>query len=243
MFTDNWSLGAGIGYSHSQLDWKEQAGKACASSGYLGPCLKYNSENFYFDFLVLGMGSFYDVHRKIKFPGISREADSTPMIWNISETVLAGFILERYCKNLFFQPEILLDQLNIFQEEFKESKASSINLSVKRKYTSFLRSLFNMKITKKWFYCDMCLVPSLNVGWLRTTPLSGRHYTASFREGTFCKPDFSVTSFHKITDQILVGAQFCISSQNGFSFSLGYDGKFGNGLKINQVNMALDWKF
>ncbi|KAG6559777.1 Autotransporter beta-domain [Candidatus Rhabdochlamydia oedothoracis] len=242
LFTDNWSLGAGIGYSQSQLDWKQQAGKACASSGYLGPCLKYNSENFYFDFLVLGTGSFYDVHRKIKFPGISRNADSTPTIWNISESILAGFRLERYC-NFFLQPEILLDQLNIFQEAFKENKANSINLSVKRKYASFLRFLINMKLAKKWLYCNMCLVPSVNVGWLRTTPLSGRHYTASFREGTFCKSDFSVTSFHQITDQILLGAQFSVSSQNGFSISLGYDGKFGNGSKINQVNMALDWKF
>ncbi|MGB8088749.1 MAG: autotransporter-associated beta strand repeat-containing protein, partial [Candidatus Rhabdochlamydia sp.] len=242
VFRDNWSLGAGAGFSHSQLDWKEEAGKASASSGYLGPCLKYNSENFYFDFLILGTGSFYDVHRKIEFPGVSLEADSSPAVWNISETILAGVRLERFC-NFFLQPEILLDQLNIFQEGFKEDKARAVNLSVKRKYASFLRSLANIKFAKEWFYCDLCLMPSVNVGWLRTTPLSGSHYTANFREGKFCSSNFSVTSFHQITDQVLVGAQFCVSSQNGFSFSLGYDGKFGSGSKVSQVNMTLDWKF
>ena len=69
--------------------------------------------------------------------------------------------------------------------------------------------------------------------------LTGRHYTASFRRGTFCEPNFSVTSFSEAVDQVLVSGQFLISSQGSFSMSLGYDGRFGDGSQVNEVNLAL----
>jgi len=81
------------------------------------------------------------------------------------------------------------------------------------------------------------------MGWLRTTSLTGRHYTARFRKGTFCAPNFSVTSFSEVVDQVLVSGQLLISSQGGFSISLGYDGRFGGGSKVNEINLALDWSF
>ncbi|QZA58610.1 autotransporter outer membrane beta-barrel domain-containing protein [Candidatus Rhabdochlamydia porcellionis] len=242
LFSNDWKLGFGLGYSYSHLHWKNQAGKARADSGYLGPYIGYYCGSFYFDFLVLGAGNFYDVDRKIAFPGISRVASSHPTTWDLSEVMLLGFRLEPLY-NFFVQPEFLLDQLNVFQESFQESGANSIDLAVKRKYTSFLRSLINLKFTKEWLMCNMCLAPSVNVGWLRTTPLTGRHYTAKFRKGTFCEPNFSVTSFSEVVDQILVSGQFLLSSQGGFSMSLGYDGRFGYGSKINEVNLALDWSF
>jgi outer membrane autotransporter protein len=241
-FSNDWSLGLGLGYSYSHLHWKNQAGKARADSGYLGSYLKYDYQNFYFDFLVLGTGNFYDVDRKIVFPGLDRKAKSHPTTWNLSEILLAGFRLGPF-SNLFIQPELLLDQLNIFQENFKENGANSIDLSVKRKYSSFLRSLVNLKFVKEWTCCNMCITPRVNAGWLRTTPLTGGHYTASFRADTFCEPNFSVTSFNQIIDQVLVGAQLLISSQRGFTISLGYEGKFGEKAKVHELNMAADWRF
>ena len=242
VLNNDWKLGFGLGYSCSHLRWKDQAGKAKSDSGYLGPRIGYDCERFYFDLLVLAAGSFYDVDRKIVFPGIDRTASSHPITWDLSEIALIGFRLQPFC-GFFIQPEILLDQLNVFQESFHEKGADSINLAVKRKYTAFLRSLANLKFVKKWTFCSMCLAPSVNVGWLRTTPLTGRHYTAKFRNGTFCEPNFSVTSFDEVMDQVLVSGQFLISSQGCFSMSLGYDGRFGNGSQVNEVNIALDWKF
>ena len=242
LFSNDWTLGFGLGYSSSHLRWKNQAGKARADSGYLGPYIGYHSGNFYFDFLILGAGNFYDVDRKIVFPRISRIASSHPTTWDLSEVVLAGFKLEPFY-SFFVQPELLLDQLNIFQESFQESGAGSIDLAVKRKYVSFLRSLINLKVAKEWVYYNLCLAPSVNIGWLRTTPLTGRHYTACFRRETLCSPNFSVTSFNEVIDQVLVGAQLLLSSQGGFSLSLGYDGKFGNGSKVHEINMAMSWRF
>ncbi|MEK7339524.1 MAG: autotransporter domain-containing protein, partial [Verrucomicrobiota bacterium] len=242
LFSNDWTLGFGLCYSYSHLHWKNQAGKARADSGYLGPYIGYDCGSFYFDFLILGTGNFYDVDRKVVFPGISRVASSHPTTWDLSEIVLAGFKLEPFY-HFFVQPEFLIDQLNIFQESFHESGSGSIDLSVKRKYASFLRSLINLKFVKEWVFCNMCLAPSVNVGWLRTTPLTGRHYTASFREETFCSPNFSVTSFNQVIDQALVGVQILLSSQGGFSMSLGYEGRFGNGSKVNEIDIALDWRF
>ena len=182
------------------------------------------------------------VHIKIVFPGIDRKAHSHPTTWDLSEVMLAGFKLEPFC-NFFVQPELLLDQLNIFQESFHESGAGSIDLAVKRKYASFLRSLINLKFAKEWVFCNMCFAPSVNIGWLRTTPLTGRHYTASFRKDTFCEPNFSVTSFSEVVDQVLVSGQLLFSTQGGFSMSLGYEGRFGEGSKVNEVDVALDWRF
>ena len=239
---NDWTLGFGLGYSSSHLHWKNQAGKARADSGYLGPYMRYDCGSFYFDLLVLGAGNFYDVDRKIVFPGISRIASSHPTTWDLSESILAGFKLEPFYR-FFVQPEFLVDQLNIFQESFQESGANSINLSVKRKYAAFIRSLINLKFAKEWMCCNICLAPSVSVGWLRTTPLTGRHYTAYFRGETLCSPNFSVTSFREVIDQVLVSGQFLLSSQGGFSISLGYEGRFGNGSKVNGIDVALDWKF
>lgn len=242
IFDNNWSLGFGLGYSYSQLHWKRQIGKAHANSGYLGPYIKYDCDNFYFDFLLLGAGNFYDVDRKIIFPGFSRTAHSNPTNWNFSEVALAGFKLEP-CYKFFVQPEFIIDQCNVFQEGFKEIGAGSVNLSVKNKYASFLRSLLNLKFIKEWVCSSTCIVPSINVGWLRTTPLSGRHYNANFRDRAVYASNFSITSFSEVVDQLFAGAQLLISCQDRLTFSVGYDGKFGGGSKVSEVNMALHSRF
>jgi len=156
LFSNDWTLGFGLGYSYSLLHWKHQAGKARADSVYLGPYLGYHYGSFYFDFLVLGAGNFYDVDRKIVFPGISRVASSRPTTWDLSEMVLVGFKLEPFY-HFFVQPELLINQLNIFQENFQESGAGSIDLDVKRKHVSFLRSLINLKFVKEWTFCIICV--------------------------------------------------------------------------------------
>jgi hypothetical protein len=52
-----------------------------------------------------------------------------------------------------------------------------------------------------------------------------------------------VTSFSEVVDQVLISGQLLFSSQGGVSVSLGYDGSFGNGSKVNEVDVALDWRF
>ncbi|WP_220716069.1 autotransporter outer membrane beta-barrel domain-containing protein [Candidatus Rhabdochlamydia porcellionis] len=81
LVVDDLSIGVGIGYTHTHLSWNWGRGRANANSAYLGPYLKYNYKDFYLDFLVLGVGNFYDVSRKIQFPGYSRKADSHPTTW------------------------------------------------------------------------------------------------------------------------------------------------------------------
>ncbi|QYF47984.1 Autotransporter beta-domain [Candidatus Rhabdochlamydia oedothoracis] len=244
LFLDEWSLGIGFGYSHAQLDWKHQVGHAHADSIYLGPYVKYDCENFYFDFLLLGVGNFYDVDRKIVFPGLSRKAHSDPTTWNLSEILLAGFRLEPFhIDNFFVQPEIRLDQTNSFQGKFKEKGAQSIDLSIKGKCSSFLRSLVNIKVTKESCVAGFCLVPSVNLGWLRTTPLTRGHYTSGFRGGTFFRPDFTTSNFHQTIDQLLVGAQFLVSRQGDIQLSIGYEGVFGKRSTVNEMNINASWNF
>jgi len=52
-----------------------------------------------------------------------------------------------------------------------------------------------------------------------------------------------VNSFNQVIDQAFVGIQVLFSSQGGFSMSLGYEGKFGEGSKVNEVNMAMSSRF
>ncbi|QZA58571.1 hypothetical protein RHAB15C_0000447 [Candidatus Rhabdochlamydia porcellionis] len=144
---------------------------------------------------------------------------------------------------ILFQPEIRLDQFNMFQTRFTESSAGVINLDVENCYSSFFRTLVNAKFAREWLFCNVCLVPSVNVGWLRTTPLTGNHYTTKFRNDTFCRPNFTVPGFHKTMNQVLVGAQVSAAYRECFDFSLGYQGKFGKGATINEINMGLNWRF
>jgi outer membrane autotransporter protein len=242
LFDNNWNLGFGLGYSYSHLHWKRNEGEAQANSGYLGPYIKYDCDHFYFNCLLLGAGNFYDTNRKVMFSEFSRIAYSNSTDWDFSEVILAGFKLEP-CYNFFVQPEFLLDQCNVFQKSFKESGAGSVNLSVKKKYASFLRSLVNLKLIKEWVCSNTCIIPSINVGWLRTTPLSGRHYKAHFRDRSVYAPNFSTTSFSKVIDQVFAGAQVLFSSQEGLAFSVSYDGKFGGGAKVSEINVALHSSF
>ncbi|WP_138106828.1 autotransporter-associated beta strand repeat-containing protein [Candidatus Rhabdochlamydia sp. T3358] len=244
LVADDLSIGVGLGYTHTRLNWNWGKGRANANSAYLGPYLKYNYKAFYLDFLVLGVGNFYEADRKIQFPGYSRKADSHPTTWDVSETLLVGLRLGPLCRlGILFQPEIRLDQFNMFQRSFTESGAGVINLDVENRYASFFRTLVNAKFAREWTLCNTCLVPSVNVGWLRTTPLTGNHYTTKFRNDTFCQPNFTVPGFHKTINQVLVGAQILASYQGCFDFSLGYQGKFGEGATVNEVNMGLNWRF
>ncbi|KAG6558822.1 hypothetical protein RHABOEDO_000014 [Candidatus Rhabdochlamydia oedothoracis] len=103
--------------------------------------------------------------------------------------------------------------------------------------------MVNIKVTKESCVAGFCLVPSVNLGWLRTTSLMRLHYASKFRGGTFCKSDFTTSSFHQTIDQLLVGAQFLVSRQGDIQLSIGYEGVFGKKSTVNEMNINACWSF
>jgi uncharacterized protein with beta-barrel porin domain len=240
------TLGVGIGYSHSNLRWSGNEGKAHWNSVYLGPAFGYASDKIYLSLLLLGSGNFYDLDRKIQFAGLSRTAHSFHRSLDVLMKGLFGsklLVLDKGKRKLFLQPEIMVDYINMFEEGFKENGAGVLNLSVQRKYSAYLRSLVDLKATKEWCFSNGSFAMNVMLGWLGTSPLTSGNYIGRFRGVEMCKDKFVAKSFHKYTNQLAIGAAVEGKIGEKCSLSLGYNGTFGEGAKVNEAKFSLQTSF
>lgn len=237
-------VGGGFGYSHSNLHWVHNAGKASWNSVYAAPYVSYHPRNGYINLLLQGACNFYDVTRKIKFPGFSREASNHHKSWDLLAKLQSGLNLPFHShKSFYVQPHVMVDYLNIFEEGYREKGANSLDLAVKHKHSAFLRYLTALKTTKEWKFDEQCLAIDLDIGWLGTTPLTSGKYTSDFYKEQLCQDDFTVNSFHQTVNQLSIGADLLYSLRNDFDLTLGYQGDFGQGTKVNEAKLSLQYHF
>jgi len=239
-------LSAGVGYTHSSLNWFENRGNANIQSVYLSPSFGYVTDSGYIGVVIVGARSFYDANRKIQFSSVNRKAHNNHKSYDL----LTGFtgalklkILDRVQKDLFLFPIINLTYLNIFESGYRESGAGAINLSIKNVHSAFLRPELKLKLLKQLTTNSFCFSPNIYVGWLKNIPLTKGLFTSRFYKQETAEKNFNVQSYHNSTDQMVLGAEISMVHQNTFSIKMGYEANIGNHYNVQEANITINWTF
>ncbi len=235
-----------IGYLYSDLHWKEQAGCAELNSISFGSSVGYITKRWYVDFVAIGSRTFYSVDRQIQFSGVNRNAHNNHKSWDVLAGMIAGVKLkapDNFQSNLFLLPSYRVYYLNIFEGGYREQGANSINLSVRNKRSSFLKSQCDAKIIKELHFKKACLSPAIQIGWVQYIPLSNEDYTSRLYKQQTCKSKFTVEALDKSRDQLVLGAQFTISNHNYLAFQLDYEANIGADYQVQEVTMRVQWEF
>lgn len=244
-FFQSWlNVALGAGYSYTDLDWKKSRGEGHWNSIYLGPSVGFVGGNWFVSILAQGAVNFFDIDRNIRFPGVRRTAHNSHHSYDILGRFDGGVrIVWQQVDPFFLTPTIRLSYFNMFEQSYTESGADSINLRVDSKYSSFLQPEATLKMGKEITAGDLCIVPSVELGWIRNIPLSSGNYTARFYKQDLCASDFKVKSFHQFTSQLVIGLGLTIKRIGNFNCGAIYEGRLLNDSYVNSARINFEAQF
>ena len=133
---DKFVVEAGVGYTHSNLNWRQDFGHARWSTVYIAPFFGWFDKVAYGNGMIMGGFNFHNTSRNILFNGFNRTATSSYATFDILLRVNGG--VRGYLGNdWWIQPDGTLNYLTIFTPQYSEKGAGSINLVV-RSRSSFI---------------------------------------------------------------------------------------------------------
>jgi outer membrane autotransporter protein len=244
LVADQFIVGVGGSYSHSDLHWFKNQGSAKLNSFYIGPFFGWQKNNFTIETAMLATLNLYSVDRNIHFPGLFRTASHKETGYNIVNSLSGDYLMIEPRSNFFIDPYADFVFVQSFHESFSETGAGSLSQNVNSKYTSFFRSDIGVVFGR-----DICInhklaiTPSILLGWMQTVPLAGRHYTANFNSVEMPDPNFTVGAYHTSPSQFHGGAGLSAKLREQTIVSAQYTISYGRHNVVQEVRMQLQHAF
>lgn len=233
-------VAAEIGYTNSSLSWQNYAGDGRWNTLYFGPAIGWLFDKVYLDIVLLGVVNFYNIDRKIVFPGLDRTANNKHDSYDIFLRTDGGIYFD--CEYFFIQPEYIFSFLTVFEESYKENGADSLDLLVHSKTDYFIRPEIDVRIGYEFCKTSSCIFPSLKLGWVSNIPLSNSEYTASLFNQTFPTSSFTVKSFHSVTNQLVAGAEIGVKGAR-YTVIAGYEANVLDNNSVQEAKLRIEWWF
>lgn len=219
-------IGGGVGYSFSDLHWREHRGNAKIQSIYGAVYGRWATSRWYIHSSLIGGYNFYKIDRRIKFgEGImqlSRHARSHHSGIEYSADLKAA--LQFDYRGVVYSPFASMDYLFLHEYSFREHGANSLNLKVKDKNSDLLVSEGGLEISRCFIFKRKNFNTFLQLSAIRESRFEGKHEKASFTEGCL----MNVTGIYpsRTLGGLSAGINGIISKHLSF-ISLLYKGKYG----------------
>ena len=239
---ENWVVGGGIGYWHSNLDWGDHAAKNRANSLYCGPYVGYIFERAYIDLTLIGVYNFYNTNQLFDDDGKGKKDHRG---WDVAAKLEGGWDYEwtRFGENFFVQPSGEVGYVVVVQNKMSEKGTASsdeITASVKSRNYNFLRSRLGLGFRKEYSDVDRgILIPSLSFGWVLMKPLSSSkiYYTCSQSNK---EESFSSQSYPS-SNQGYVGLKLQAINRRAMMLTLGAEAYFARYYPVYLGTIRFEW--
>lgn len=249
LFTNHLFISGGMGYTYSDLNWKNRKGSANTNALYIAPSIGYSQKNYFVNFLTQFASNWNNVDRKIEFPGLSRTAHSNFTSFDLLLRLDGGYKFMINDSNreqgpLLFVPEARLCYLNVWQGSFKENGAGSLNLHVKSKRSSFLQPEFLVKILKEFYIRESCVIPLIKAGYVAKIPVSSSTYNYNAALDVIdCSSDMSVKTFNWTSNQLMLGAGLLYKTLEHITAGFDYEAHMFDKSLTQTAKINFDWRF
>ncbi len=236
---DNFHCGAALGYTFTDLHWKESAGKANINNYYFALYGTWFNERAFLDITGIAGDNNYQAERKIKFPGVERIAQNTHGGYQLGGSLGTGlfFTPGRFQVTPFARADFVF----VHQNSFKEHGARSLDLKIEETNSRYVRSDAGIKIAYCRNYESVSFAPYIKASWIYEKQLDSAQITSSFI-GTSC--NFSVHGMHPTRSLIAPSIGLTVlACRDTFSFELHDDAEIGNHYWENRAYINFSYRF
>lgn len=234
-------LGFGLGYSHSEIDWKKnQSTQGSLNTFYFGPTLSYLFPYGYFHAMLLGAANFYHINRETKLFQEWKKAASDPSTWDL-DARLEGGLCFPIGYTWYLYPLAAADFVNVFSQKTIESLDKETNLIIKPLHESFLRWKAGLKMSSEVFKEGFGFItPHFAIGLAGYIPLLQSTYSYDL-DG--CSKTFEEEVAVDHWSQYFFEAGLSLFHERGIFLSLNYQLYTGYNSPIHFGNIRLGWSW
>lgn len=180
----NFVIGVGGAYNHSDLTWKNNRGHA-ESNGYYGAAYAdYTYQCLYVGGALLAGVDHYHTNRHIQFTTIEETAIGRHDAFDLIAQLSTGLFFGPSACCVF--PYLNVDYFLLNQGSFTEKGAPGLNLSVNSFSSQTIRTEIGigMQVKDTNPAQNMCLSPRVAIGWTMETPVYREAITSSLENET-----------------------------------------------------------
>ncbi len=237
---NNFLVGWGLGFLHTELGWEERMGHGRQQNYYGGVYGAYTQDRWYVSGSLLGAGNDYETHRGIHFANINRTASSNHLGGEVSGRLQSGMYFS-FKHDLRVQPYLIVDSYNSFEGGYGENGADSLNLTVKSHYSGMVRVNPAVEVVREISSKLGCVAPSVYLGYALEMPVTGG-FLQSNLAGCCCNI-LEGRSFYKNRNQICGGASIKGTMKSGPALALHYEFNAGSRYFSNNADVSVEWSF
>ncbi len=231
----------GLGYTHTNLNWKDNFGSSEWNSFYLAPFLGWFNDQGFANLMFMWAANFYDTNRRVQFPGIDRTATSNYNSYDFFIRANGGFqVYVR--KDFWLRPELTLNYLADVREDYTETGAGGISLQVKRKVTNILQPSVRARFVKEIETAKFCYAPNIYAGWLANIPLDNGLTSARFTDAP-ANLFFNIQGGSQTTNQLILGAEFFARRFDQFEITANFEADLFSYFEVYTIKAKFEWMF
>lgn len=239
--------GGGIGYAFTEIFEDDDQGHGHLNQEYFFVYAEWSDARWYADWaLWLGFFQGYQV-RKIHLSGVEFTAVSRPVGVQLAPHFELGYekralLDEATFVELVWNPFVMIDWVNAFQQRYEEMGAGPLNFAQKDQYSSALRSEVGLRFDEVFLFsswkliaeekCAYANIASFGVGKMDVSLIG---FPGSFTMETLSKA-------HNLA-VIEATVLFVPLLQTHPFGSLSYQGEFGSSFQSHQIVGEIAWQF
>src|SRR5579862_7803162 len=246
LITPRWRVGGGAAYLFTHIHEKDNQGHSNINQEEVFIYGSWDNQKFYVDMLVMGGALQIDQVRKIAMTGFSFRSTSHPNGWQLLPHLELGYKANIFnpskMRKFCFNPFVMLDWANAWQERYKEKGDGPFNAAQKSYYGSLLRTEAGLRFYETFFFNRWNFTIQEKISYVNTQSFNAGKVNA-----------FLVGSPGAFTVETLSSAQNLGVAQLAMTFdplrscfpktTFFYQGEFGSKYQSHQLNIELAWQF
>lgn len=237
-------LSAGLGFTHSGLTWAKDRGVAEIDTFYLSPSFRFKGKYGETGLIAACGASRYFTERRIHFSEMTQRALGHHTGFDLLLGYFGSLRLEipKSGGRLYFLPILKLDYIKIFRKKCEEAGLGPVDLAIKKKDHAFFRSRVGFKCFAKIDMPWAKIFPSIDLGLMKSVPLTRMRTTAKFYKEHMCQESFTTQGYFGEDETIFLGAGLKVKSR-GFFFTFNYELNVGRKERAQEARLRACWAF
>jgi outer membrane autotransporter protein len=237
--SSNVFLGGGLGFSSSDVNWKNSGGKGRIRGYFATFYSTWYQGGFYVNGSLVAGVNRYKVGRHLLLGSvIDRTASNHHEGYEFTPHIGMGY--EIPFKSLTLEPFVGLDYSHIHQDGYNETGAKDLNLKVKSQSAEMLRGEAGFNIFKTLPFEGGNWTPKLKLSYILKEPTKKGNMQAALQgQPTF----FAVKSFTRTRNQFSPGVGMTFRFNSGAFVDVRYDAELDSSYKAHEVGLKIGYAF
>jgi len=233
-------VGASVGYDESRIKWINALSKGRIKDYLASVYGTWFYDKLYVNASFTGAYNRYNIRRRMTFhTSLDRTAHSRHKGYVLAPSleVGQGFTL---LNGIEVVPFIRGDYIHIHENGYEEKGAGSLNLHIRKKTNTALRTEPGLNIYRHFKLEEGLLTAKVKLSYVNKHPLKKGRITANLvgQPGTFL-----ASGTNKTQHQVSPGLSLDYKSNSGFFISAAYDAQLSSKYNAHEVSLKIGTKF